>query len=60
MIQRLKILVERPDKFHSGKFKELFRQTLEYDPNVVIPFNQLYNGLLLLFPYEDVVIHFIG
>lgn len=57
---KLRILVERPDVHRPGKFNELFRQTLEYDPNVIIPFNRLYEGLLLLFPYEDVVIHFIG
>lgn len=60
MVNEFKILVERPDQFKSGQFKTLFRQTLRFDTGVVIPFNKLYDGLKLLFPYEDAIIHFIG
>lgn len=54
----LRIKVERPDKFKAGQFKTLFRQELVYDSSVVIPFSKLYDGLRLLFPYEDSIVSF--
>ena len=54
----LRIKVERPDKFKTGSFKTLFRQELEYDISVTIPFSELYEGLRLLFPYEDAIVFF--
>lgn len=55
----LSVIVERPDKFKTGSFKYLFRTTLEYDSSVSIPFSKLYEGLRMLFPFEDAIIHFI-
>ena len=54
----LRIKVERSDKFKAGQFKTLFRQELVYDSSVVIPFSKLYDGLRLLFPYEDAIVSF--
>ena len=54
----LRIKVERPDKFKIGSFKTLFRHELEFDCCATIPFNRLYDGLRLLFPYEDVIVCF--
>lgn len=34
----LRMKVERPDRFKTGYFKVLFRQELEYDSSVSIPF----------------------
>ena len=55
----IKIKVERPDKFKTGSFKTLFRQKLVYDDSVLIPFTKLYEGLRLLFPYEDAIVSFV-
>lgn len=52
----LKIRVDRVN--HDGRIKEIFRQSLEYDESVTIPFNDLYVGLRLLFPCKDDVISF--
>lgn len=56
---QLRITVQRPDKYKSGQFKEIFRTCLEYDENVTIPFSRLYDGLKLLFPYKDALVTFI-
>lgn len=55
----LRVMVERPDKFKSGSFKVIFRQTLSFDVAVSIPFSDIYRGLRLLFPYDDAVVHFL-
>lgn len=55
----IKIKVERLDKFKSGSFKTLFRQELEFDSSVSIPFTKLYEGLRLLFPYKDAIVSFV-
>lgn len=59
MKKQLRIIVQRPDRMHVGKFREVFRTMIEYDSNVDIPFNRLYDGLSVIFPYEDVVLSFL-
>lgn len=59
MKKSLRIIVQRPDKMHIGKFREIFRTSIEYNSNVDIPFNRLYDGLSVLFPYDDVILTFL-
>lgn len=54
----LKISVERLNAPLDGSYREVYCNSLEFDDSVSIPFNQLYESLRILYPYENVVINF--
>lgn len=55
---RVHIQVCKPEVLHPERSKEIYRNILEYDDSVSIPFNKLYDGLKLLYPQDHIVIHF--
>lgn len=58
MTKRLKISVSVPDKVHTGKLRELFRNTIECDSAVSVSFQKLIDAFEILYPYNDLIINF--
>lgn len=58
VMARVHIQVCKPEVLHPERSKEIYRNILEYDDSVSIPFNKLYDGLRLLYPQDYIVIHF--
>lgn len=55
--QTLKIRVEESDKRCAGAFKELLRNSIDLDDSVRYDYNGLVDGLHLLYPNKEIVIH---
>ena len=57
MVQ-LRINLLRPDRIKTGEYKEIYRNTLEFNESVTIPYELLVNSLKILYPFTDLIISF--
>lgn len=53
----IRVKVEK--NLNNGQFKELGRYTIDHCEGIMIPFDQVYETLILLYGRKDLVIHFI-
>lgn len=54
MVKYITVQVLIPDHSKIGEFKELYRNSLEYDNSLEFPFSDLLRGLKLLYQKPDV------
>lgn len=50
MDKTIKILIQKPDNFKPGEFKELYRNTIEWPSTVLFDFNNMESSLRILYP----------
>ena len=55
---QLHITLMRPDRIRTGNFKEIYRNTLDLNESVSIPFELLIKAFKTLYPYNDLMVNF--